>query len=370
MYMHYIHYLKNIKPFANVRAEPTFTKFKKEAEIVDFIQLITKASKNGKTIFDARYHTFIRTLTGAFITLNPNKQLRLSNHKNIDDLTAFEIGVCKFCNNIYIIGKMVNNHLYQNDDIDIYEDYGDNEYIQLDYFLIKELVAEQEVDMEQCEAYVVCSKCGTLYLKSNLNSEICDCGVKYQVDLLRIKNDTSETRSNIYSCPCCGGSSKVGGGVVSGFHLGKDQVTALLSQILYKVIGSDFKIEEEEEESIKSNINFNPFESVPEQQNQDKEVKQFLAFSDSRQQARLFATFFNYNHLRFLRKRLIWEELIKNGHIPIKVSTLVNKLGNVIENNQLFGDDVNFHGQAWNPVLYELLNVDGNYSAEGLGLLS
>ena len=42
-----------------------------------------------------------------------------------------------------------------------------------------------------------------------------------------------------------------------------------------------------------------------------KKVKQFLTFSDSRQQASFAATFFDSNHDRMLRKRLIWEIIKK-----------------------------------------------------------
>lgn len=81
-----------------------------EKELVDFIFLIGKAkSKDKKTFFDSKYHTFIKTLDGAFITLGKNKKMKLTNHSEIDGQKAFEIGLCKYCNQMYIIGKQFND---------------------------------------------------------------------------------------------------------------------------------------------------------------------------------------------------------------------------------------------------------------------
>ena len=47
-------------------------------EFVDLINLVTLAKKNGKTIYDVKYHFFIRTLEGAFVSLKPKPKLKIS----------------------------------------------------------------------------------------------------------------------------------------------------------------------------------------------------------------------------------------------------------------------------------------------------
>ena len=57
-----------------------------------------------------------------------------------------------------------------------------------------------------------------------------------------------------------------------------------------------------------------------------KKVKQFLTFSDSRQQASFAATFFDSNHDRMLRKRLIWEIIKKNNYRDISINEVASLL--------------------------------------------
>ena len=115
-------------------------------------------------------------------------------------------------------------------------------------------------------------------------------------------NEKSEVKNNITTCPCCTRHTTNGSGIVSGFHLNKDSATALLSQILYETISTEEKKEIKKDDN-KITINFFGGNSNIEVQPQKKKVedrKQIIAFSDSRQQASFFATFFEFTHNRFL----------------------------------------------------------------------
>ena len=114
-------------------------------------------------------------------------------------MNAFEIGLCKKCNQMYIIGKMYGNKLHQNADIDIDENYGDIENINVDYFLLKENSEIDEKFADDVEEFVVCSKCGNIFDKNNINAKKCNCGKEYEVELLRVKNEKSEIKNNITS---------------------------------------------------------------------------------------------------------------------------------------------------------------------------
>lgn len=92
----------------------------------------------------------------------------LTKTNAIENMKAFEVGNCRYCSAPYIIGKIQISeedglqYLYQNKEIDIYENYGHNEFVKLDYFLLDSSISE-DVDPETIEEYAVCSKCGCIH---------------------------------------------------------------------------------------------------------------------------------------------------------------------------------------------------------------
>ncbi len=350
---------KNLQ-FKEIMNILTLNNFTKNEELISFIHLINIARKNFKNLYDIKYHTFIRTLSGAFITLRPKKIMRLSPCYYIDNLRTFELGNCRYCNTPYIFGKEVNNYLYQNTDIDIYENYGENENINLDYYLLTDGIDLDNIDSSICEEKILCGNCGYIYNPANKNAKKCDCLDDYKVTVYKVKSITD--KNNISECPCCHHHSN--NGVVRSVNLGKDEATAILAQILYKAIDDN----EVEEDISSPTISFSN-QLIPEKHQEKQYIKQFISFSDSRQQASFFATFFESNHNRFLRKKLIWDVIQKNNYNDLKLDVLVSKLEQIIEAKDLFPDSpISSNKQAWITALSELLNIDGGYSAERLGL--
>lgn len=155
-------------------------------QLIDLIDLINMAEKDGIGIFDLKYHSFVRPLAGAYVTLGDDPQLSLTKTNMIGELKAFEAGNCRYCNSPYIIGKIQRNeadgleYLYQNKEVDIYENYGNNEFVSIDYFLMSNEFNEEEVDHDILEEYKVCAKCGAIYAAGNLNARRCNCGDSFQ----------------------------------------------------------------------------------------------------------------------------------------------------------------------------------------------
>lgn len=115
--------------------------------------------------------------------------------------------------------------------------------------------------------------------KNNINALKCHCGEGYRVSIYKVlsKDDSFESRNNIYECPCCGGRSD--SGVVKALNLGKDEGTALIAQFLYEAID-----ENEKKEQKKKPLSLS-LKRIEDKIENDYKVKQFLTFSDSRQQA-------------------------------------------------------------------------------------
>jgi len=339
-----------------------------EQNLVDFIDVASKCVNNGETLFDSRYHMFIRSLEGAFVTLKPKLQIRLSRHKFIDDLVAYEIGVCKYCNSIYIIGyhDEKNHVLLQNEDVDLLETYHEWEKKRVDYFLLEKNDNEDVENVDIAE-YLLCSKCGHIREKNEVNIDSCECGSQY---LNTVYKENKKIKSNkLNHCIAC--NSRSVSNIVRQFFLGKDSATALLAQFLYNElpnISNEVTIEyikKDEFGIFEENIEITTNREI-------EKYKQFIAFSDSRQQAAFFAGYFDAEHDRLMRKRVIIEILNNSKSDSIPIKDIVFEIQELFEKYKLFSydNDNDIKSESWIAILYELLDVDRRYSLEGLGLVS
>lgn len=339
-------------------------------ELIALIDIINAAEKDGMGLFDLKYHSFVRPLSGAYITYGKHPKLSLTKTNEIDGMKAFEVGNCRYCNSPYIIGKIQLKedvqmyYLLQNKEIDIYENYGNEEFVRIDFFLLENSVNEEEVEKDSIEPYEVCAKCGEIHAAGNLNAKKCKCGDQYRFTVYKViqgkEEDADSIYNNISQCPCCGHKGK--SGIVKALNIGKDEGTALIAQMLYEAID-----EGDQEVNKVKKLSLKP---LPKQSSSSGgiKVKQYLAFSDSRQQASFAAVFFDSNHVRMLRKRLIWEMIQNHNYAEMNVNELTAYLEDRIRTSDLFPNDLGSHKNAWAAVLVDLLKVDGAYDGEGLGL--
>lgn len=345
-----------------------------ENNFSDLVYIISFVFSEKKELFDIKYHSFVRTIDGCFVTLNNDRKISLKRCLKINEFYAFEIGKCKKCDEVFIIGKIERNKLRQNSDIDIYENET-NEQSPVDYFIFDENV--EEFDNEYLEMHKLCVKCGNIYDADETHPSDCFCGSEHLKTIYRVKKDKNESKNqinalynnNITYCPCCRKSNNTG--IVSSFYLGKDATTSVLTQILLKAIDI---VDDQHEEIDEQLFDDNPFLVEEERKNNKDYVKQLIQFSDGRQQASFAAIFSDYNHERFLRKKLLYDAC-KDSESPLSFSRLKSLLENQIENYNLFqnkySEEANGSSKnAWITILNELLNIDGNNSAEGLGLFA
>ncbi len=337
-------------------------------DLVDFIAVASKCNYNGETLFDSRYHMFVRSLEGAFVSLKPNPQIRLSRHKFIDDLVAYEIGVCRYCKSIYIIGyhDEIRHRLFQNEDVNLLETYNEWEEKRVDYFLL-ERNEEDDSETSDISEYLLCSKCGHIRSVDEVNVDACDCGEIY---LNKVYKENKKDFSNkLTHCIAC--NSRSNSNIVRQFFLGKDSATSLIGQFLYNELPNvsyevATKLVEKDEFGL-----FSENTSITTRKELSK-VKQFIAFSDSRQQAAFFAGYFDAEHDRLMRKRVILEVLEKHKTPSILVKDIVHDIQATFKKYNLFSYDIesDLTSESWISMLYELLDVDRRYSLEGLGLVS
>ena len=339
------------------------------------IELINKAScKDHKyKLFDIKYHFFVKAPDGAFITLGNNcdKKLSLVSCNYIDGRKAFKIGICTNCKMPYIMGiTSPEGILSIDDEIDIDEPYQDK-IKRLEYYLIADCMTKEEIeDVESNKAFtkfLICSKCGKIKkFNSQYTKDDCKCGAENYVVLYKYtekedkidKKEDNAATNNLHKCPICDYKSNSGAGVIAGFHIGKDRATSLISQILYQ--------------SMEYPQEFIPGKKTGLVKTPDtykKLRKQFLTFSDSRQQAAFFSKFLNSNNDRFLKKAMMLHILKENNYEPLSYVQSVNKLNTVFRNELGYPEAMaDKHSKV--AALWELLLVDGRNSGEGIGLFA
>ena len=330
-----------------------------------FIDIICKCKKSGLKIMDLKYHSFIRSVAGAFITLGEDPQISLSQREYIKGKKAFEIGSCSKCNSMYIIGVEKNGKLYQNHSVDIYENYDEDEKIVLDYFVLENEIVNRDVDYSNLQKYLLCPICGKLIDERIADKELlaCEHNDVEKVIIYKINKEDSKVKNNLTYCPICNGKSKKG--LVRTVSMGKEAANALITQIFFEALD---KNNEEVETAPRLNRLLGGGIVVKDT---PKYSKQILSFSDSRQQAAFAPKFAENNHHRLLRKRLLFEilkdkEKLSFEEAEAKLDAMINKQ-DLYDTN--FGENsLSSTKQAKITLLREILNVDGIYGGEGLGL--
>ena len=340
--------------------------------LTSLIELVSKSTsddtKYPKKLFDIKYHMFMKAPDGAFVTLGQKKDLSLVTVNQINENKAFKIGICQNCKVPYVMGITEKNILRIDDEIDIDESYADKAK-RLEYFLIGDsLTSEEIVDIEnnkQFEKYYVCSKCGFIKKASSaISSSDCEHFELYKTTLYKfVGKDDSDIdeddviTNNLHRCPVCDYKS-TNSGVIMGFHVGKDRATTLIAQILYESMNYPTKKIKASDDSL-----FGSEDIIKRLR------KQYLIFSDSRQQAAYFSKFLNSMNDRFMKKSIVWDLLKENGHQRIPYLSLRAQLDSYFREKLHYTDEEAIkHATA--TALWELLLVDGRNSGEGIGLFA
>ena len=374
-----------VKPYKEVQRQLKEDKSHNlsDEDLTALIVLLNRAQLNGLRLFDLKFHSFIRPISGIYMTLGNDKQIKLTQTNVINGRKAFEIGHCRYCNASYIIGKTIQDEedpierLVQNNEIDIYDNYGNRSFSEVEYYLIDkphQNEEDAEIDLEDTDTksdyieYTLCTKCGCIFNGNDKNAAKCSCGSEYAQTIYKVKSEEKNLRNNVYRCISCGRHNA--NGIVKTLHLGKDEGTAIVAQLLYQSMGNPefdlnkFTVKRHSGGGLLGRINH----SEPELNMPIQNRKQLLMFSDSRQQASFAATFLARNHEKMLRKRLLWEVISKTPREKRTISYVIDQVKRAIANGELFPRGRDCEEEATLSLLVELLKVDGVFSSEGLGL--
>ena len=307
-----------------------------EDELVPFIRVASLSQKDRSKLFDAKYHLFIRSIEGAFVTLKPDYNLSIHSAKERvvgeDIFKVFTASTCINCNGIYIVGSEINGKLKQA-----------SEFVQESttdvYALVDESNATMMSDMEinPSDYRQLCSCCGSI---GPLGHSICEHDCRYY-NYLRIAKEDS---NKLYKCVFCDQRNSKRG-MLRSFYLGHDSSTAVVATSLYSQLCKSGNLTD----------------------------KRFLSFSDSRQNAAYFAPYLTDSYQNLVLHRAIYQVIIDNEERleskGMKFEAFRKELECIIDENNLSIEKDGAKAESWLAILMDCAKHNSNKSLEFNGFL-
>ncbi len=337
-----------------------------EQDIVNLVTLATYAIKDMGQLLDAKYHMFLKATDSAFITLAPSKKLMLTRSNRIFDngkeFAVFEAAVCSYCHDIYLVGKVNENGYFKQTGAE--NGLGIATSLYLGDKISDEIDPEDEENT--VEEMLICPYCGKLMSKNPSSVEKCEHDSAAYVKVFNLKKPIEMVKT----CVSCGNTSTVSG-VARQFFTGQEAVTSVIGTALFEELPS-YKTIRQKIEIVNDEDGFD-FDDEEDKVVEEVEetAKQFIAFSDSRQAAAYFASYFSETYEEILYRRIIVEAL-KNRNETTALQHFVNDLQAYIEKYHVIDSDDNEREskkEAWKAMLAELVNLNSGNALQNVGFI-
>lgn len=285
-------------------------------------------------LLSIRYHFFLRSLEGAFISYLPQKKVFL-DRKKIEGSALFEVALCRNCGQHYLVGKKVNNHL-----LEAVRDPGDEEFGVTFYCPLdqdndyRDDIEDEKNNKNELNLCVICGAISRDNLK---------CGHENSIKVIEEESPKNEDRADqIAKCSVCGYSASGRDPVKEIVH-GHDGPNAVIATTLYQ--------------------------HLPETR------KKVLAFADSRQEAAFFAWYLESSYKEILNRNLILKVLRElNAHTDegLSLNDVATRLKEIYREKSIFPEtysELQLKRESWLRIYRELLTDETRISLEGVGLI-
>lgn len=337
-----------------------------ETLLTDYIAVASNAEKDGDRIFEARYHLFVKGIEGVFVTLPPSNKLFIKKQEELvnqlsdkveERYKVFEITYCYNCNVIFIIGQIEDNKLIQPS--------ANRENTMLEAFMLIES-DELDEEVEKPEYYYLCSICGAIQRVTATGDFPCPHECRFFQTVLRVGEEKKQYQDELHACPKCGVKNNRKN-ILVPFYLSQDLATAILATALYKELP--------EKKISKRYEPYNDFfgESGHRQVAQEEKIiKQFLAFSDSRQAAAFFSPYLSITYKEALTKRLMCavasQYVHQLNHEGMSLISFVQHIEDLMDEHSINHKDER-NREAWLETLKEMSSFKSKNALQNLGIL-
>ena len=304
----------------------------------ELVELLIRAKdpSSDAPLLSARYHFFLRSLEGAFVSYFPQKRLFLERRSQAEEGAVFEVALCRECGQHYLVGRFREGTLQE-----AIRDPGHPHFGATFFRPLEEDVAEIDAEEDngaKKKIFRLCIKCGAMVQVDQKQGEL-TCRHTKSI-LVEEQEGAKEREDQVPRCSVCG--YRAPDPVREVIH-GTDGPHAVIATTL--------------------------FQRLPPKR------RQVLAFADGRQQAAFFAWYLENSYKDILSRNLILKIARSFSKYPvggISLDTLADKAFHDYCNSfkeKESDDEPKIRKNIWRALYREFLTDEPRISLEGVGLL-
>jgi len=321
-------------------ADEIFSDLPKEKRVMslsELVELLIKAKdpSSDAPLLSTRYHLFLRSLEGAFLSYFPHKRLFLERRSQDEKGAVFEIALCRECGQHYLVGRFIGGRLQE-----AIRDPGHPDFGATFFRPIEDVVEESDEEDTSAERKIfqLCTECGAMVQVNRSHNEL-RCG---HTNSIRVEQQegAEEREDQVPRCSACG--YRAPDPVREVVH-GTDGPHAVIATTLYQRL--------------------------------PKERRKVLAFADGRQEAAFFAWYLENSYKDILNRNLILKavnRLKPHTNEGLSLRELATALRDIYRENNVFPPamgDLELRREAWLSLYREFLTDEPRISLEGVGLI-
>ena len=313
---------------------------KRVSALSELVELLLQAKdpSSDAPLLSARYHLFLRSLEGAFVSYWPQKKVFLDRKAGDEEHTAFEVALCRECGQHYFVGQkdFKGGKLV--------EAIRDPSHLNFGATFLRPIENGKDEDEEgdngeasDKQVFQLCVRCG------EMRRDKPQCGHDNLIRVVKEESPPDEDRADqIARCGACGYNAAGRDPVREVVH-GTDGPHAVIATTLYQ--------------------------TLPEKR------KKVLAFADGRQEAAFFAWYLEDSYKDILSRNLILKVAQRlNPHTQegLSLRDLASSLRDLFRDKRVFPpatSDLELRREAWLRLYREFLTDEQRISLEGVGLV-
>ena len=308
--------------------------------LANLVELLLQAKdpSSGAPLLSARYHLFLRSLEGAFVSLWPEKKVFLDRKSISEECAAFEVALCRECGQHYFVAQKN----FRGGKIE--EAIRDPNDVNFGATFLRPVESDEEASEDDegggahpKEVFYLCVQCG----EARRNKPTCGHNTFIRV-VKEDAPDDEDRADQLAKCGACGYSAAGRDPVREVVH-GADGPHAVIATTLYQ--------------------------SLPEKR------KKVLAFADGRQEAAFFAWYLEDSYKDILNRNLLLKVVQRlSPHTPegLSLRELATELRTLFRERQVVPPaigDLELRREGWLALYREFLTDEPRISLEGVGLV-